>query len=403
MPVAIGEDAHMELHSAGLRRGASYIVQVHARNSAGSESTFFSRPIVVDDTAPVCTTPTPSLLPLSNDIRDTIVFPRAGGSYFASLTWLGPTASGVRVAADKTLCADPESGISKVEVGIGYRPGTNTPLVVPFHGIVPPTIHTIEFTSTLAEGYAHYLLMRCTNGARASAFCDPPEFMVDNSAPLCFPYLARLRGEGFSPYWAQAARTRLTVEYALAMRDDETGFHSIEYGLQQSAPNVPKPGPARGKAQGNWPPHQSDVTLLPQASHEGDPPASLTIYGLNLTHGLWYRVLARGQNRVGMPSMLPYTKPNLTHMHITPSIEPQSVLLATTTNLCCCCCCSYPARLPTPVPLCRAQWNGARPTGFRLTRRHPRWAVLSSCGAPTTRYSERRPTPPTSIARSMCI
>ena len=301
MPVAVGEDAHVELHSAGLRRGASYVVQVHARNGAGSESTFFSRPLAVDDTAPECTTPNPSLLPASGDLRDAIVYPRAGGSYFASLTWLGPTASGVRFVADQTLCVDPESGISKVEVGIGYRPGTSTPSVVPFHDVVPPVIHSIEFTSTLAEGYAHYLLMRCTNGARASTFCAPPEFMVDNSGPLCFPYLAKLRGEGFSPHWAQAARTRLTVEYALAMRDDETGFHSIEYGLQRSAPNLPKPGPARGKAQGAWPPHEDDVTLLPQANHEGDPPASLTIYGLELIHGLWYRVLARGHNRVGMP------------------------------------------------------------------------------------------------------
>ena len=117
----VGPLAYAELHLAGLELGQSYVVQIHARNEAGSTSHIFSRPIVLDYTPPQCAVP--ALLPVSGDPMDTILPPRPGGTFYASLTWVGAHIRGVRMHLDRWVCMDAESAIRRVDVGVGLRPG----------------------------------------------------------------------------------------------------------------------------------------------------------------------------------------------------------------------------------------------------------------------------------------
>ena len=237
MPLPVGDRTYAELHSAGLQHGAQYVIQVHAANQAGMTSSFFSRPITVDTTPPVCVAP--KVLPASNRSTDVVAYSCAQGGdcgrgYYGTFMWVGPLISGLTVAAQGGMCSDPESGISAVEIGVARRsrlaPGE--PAVAALRSVVPPTEDVIAFDAPLEAGMNHYLVARCVNGAGVtSSFCDAPMFVVDGSPPECAYYLAKTFGEGHMSTVHRNAG-QLTIGFEQALWDEHTGLQGMRYALE---------------------------------------------------------------------------------------------------------------------------------------------------------------------------
>ena len=66
--------------------------------------------------------------------------------------------------------------------------------------------------------------------------------------------------------------------------------------LEESERGIAIPGPPRGKE--SWPPR--NLTRLAHIDHEGRVPLALSAFGVNMSHGRWYRVLAQAANGVGL-------------------------------------------------------------------------------------------------------
>eukprot|EP00964_Phaeocystis_antarctica_P013572 scaffold7450_cov76-Phaeocystis_antarctica.AAC.1 len=302
MPLRVGARPYAELHSVGLQNGAQYVIQVHATNQAGMTSSFFSRPITVDTTRPVCVAP--KVLPASNRSTDAVVYSCAqegdcNRGYYGTFMWVGPQISGLGVFAQGGMCTDPESGISAVEIGVARRSrlAHGEPAVAALRNVVPPTAHLIAFDAPLKAGMNHFLVARCANGAGVTTFCDAPMFVVDGTPPECAYYRARTLGEGHMS-WAHANAGRLTIDFSQGLWDEHTGMQRMHYALEVAGTefsgwNKPPPG-----KRAEWPPAQ--LTPLPWVEHEGRAPTKMTIYNLNMTHGRWHRVLAEGINGVGL-------------------------------------------------------------------------------------------------------
>ena len=302
MPLPVGDRTFAELHSAGLQHGAQYVIQVHATNQAGMTSSFFSRPITVDTTPPVCVAP--KILAASNRSTDVVAYSCAQGGdcgrgYYGTFMWVGPRVSGLAVIAQGGMCSDTESGISVVEIGVARRSrlAHGEPAVAALRSVVPPTEHVVSFDAPLEAGMNHFLVARCANGAGVTSFCDAPMFVVDGTPPECAYYRARTLGEGHMP-WAHANAGRLTVDFNQGLWDEHTGMQWMRYSLEVadtefSGWNQPPPG-----KRGAWPPEQ--LTPLPWLEHQGRAPTEMMIYNLNMTHARWHRVLAEGVNGVGL-------------------------------------------------------------------------------------------------------
>ena len=302
MPLRVGARPYAELHSIGLQHGAEYVIQVHTTNQAGMTSSFFSRPITVDTTQPVCVAP--KVLPASNRSTDVVVYSCAQGGdcgrgYYGTFMWVGPHISGLGVFAQGGMCSDPESGISVVEIGVARRSrlAHGEPAVAALRSVVPPTEHIIAFDAPLEAGMNHFLVARCANGAGVTTFCDAPMFVVDGTPPECAYYRARTLGEGHMS-WAHANAGRLAIDFNQGLWDEHTGMQRMNYALEVAGTEFSgwnKPPPGKRDA---WPPAQ--LTPLPWVEHEGRAPTKMTIYNLNMTHGRWHRVLAEGINGVGL-------------------------------------------------------------------------------------------------------
>ena len=274
---------------------------MHSTNAAGSTTSYFSRPVTVDDTPPECAPP-PLLYPATDALTDRVVRPCAHGGAcdrgpHGDLTWLGLDSTGVRAQFGAAACTDPESNISRIDVGVAYRGGAPEPSIVSWQTFVPPVWVALAWPASkrpLLAGNMHYVQPRCRNGAWASTFCEPLMFQVDGSPPTCFPPLVRLIGGG-AIYWAQPESTQLRVGFQAAMYDDESGMLAVEYALQESADSVPRPGPLREP-----PLASANLTRLAGLDHKAPLPAEATAHDLRLTHGRWYRVLADATNGVGL-------------------------------------------------------------------------------------------------------
>ena len=129
---------HYQSADAPLLLNSRYVVEVFATNRAGSTSSFYSKTVTVDFSPPTCTLPT-SLAPISDDSADVIVQTCAAGGpcgVYNYLEFMGTQATGIRVTAAMGLCADVQSDIASVALGVGDTP--SVPNLSPFLATAPP-------------------------------------------------------------------------------------------------------------------------------------------------------------------------------------------------------------------------------------------------------------------------
>jgi hypothetical protein len=237
-----------------LSEGATVHCVARVSNGGGLTSTFVSAAITVDTTAPAC----PSVLDL-----DPLAAGYTGAQGSEPLpTWLAgstaPTPVTSSNAAQSSLrllgagllsaltCADAQSGLVKVEVGVGSTPGA--PDVVPLATVftapadAPAVLSSAPYLSGVSAASVTvsaspsgrlYTLVRVTSGAGTVRVFTSSSAVIDITPPTLAPSAGdRLRDgpdDAGSDISFSADTSSLRINFAVA--DAQSGVGSLRVGL----------------------------------------------------------------------------------------------------------------------------------------------------------------------------